>query len=224
MRWLLTLTLAALVVPAYAGENEAEKLFRLMEKKVKGAQTIQIRCDMVTTIVANECKFKGYAAFGDADKVRLDAEGANAGIIIIKVSWIGNGTKMHLIDHREGQTRVGDSPKGLGGNLRAALPCIGLFGCFEAIADDAFKLSDFKLGAKEKIGNADTRVVEYNIFRGKDKATGKVWINTKTNLPAKLQIAGSKVAVMDAFAEYTETYTEYTIDGKLDAKLFEAPK
>jgi cephalosporin-C deacetylase-like acetyl esterase len=47
MRWLLTVTVAALAVPAYAGENDAEKLFRQMETKIHKAKTLQVRFDVM---------------------------------------------------------------------------------------------------------------------------------------------------------------------------------
>jgi outer membrane lipoprotein-sorting protein len=229
MRWLLTVTVGVLATPVFAGENDAEKLFRQMEKKVKAAKTIQIRFDLTLKFFGADGTLKGTSVFGEADKLRLDAKGSMAGQNI-EVTAIGDGTKMHLIDREKAQTKVEDSPKGVGGYFRAVLPRIGIFSGIEDASkgkelpnvDEYFKVSDFKLGAKEKVGNAETRLVEYTVlFRGKDKGSVKVWINTKSTLPAKLEIRAEAGGVT---IEILETYTEYALDGKLDAKLFEAPK
>ncbi len=50
MRWLLTLALLALVAwPAAAQQNEAEKLFRSMEQKIRTVKTLQLRFDATIT-------------------------------------------------------------------------------------------------------------------------------------------------------------------------------
>ena len=89
---------------------------------------------------------------------------------------------------------------------------------------ELFAVSDFKLGDKEKVAGAETRIVEYTMLKTKakpkdEKWVAKVWINTKTYLPAKLE-----QKVFDFDIKVSETYTEFVIDGKLDSKLFEIPK
>jgi hypothetical protein len=50
MRWLLTLALLALMTwPTAAQENEAEKLFRELEQKVRAAKTLEVRFDSIMT-------------------------------------------------------------------------------------------------------------------------------------------------------------------------------
>ena len=39
------MTVAALAMPAYGEENDAEKLFRRMETKIQNAKTVQVRLD-----------------------------------------------------------------------------------------------------------------------------------------------------------------------------------
>src|SRR5580700_4843660 len=97
MRWLLTVTVAALAVPAYAGENEAEKLFRQMEKKVNAAKTASIRFDATITFFGMDGTIKGTAVFGEGDKMRIDADVAFMGKNT-KANVIGDGTKVYLKD------------------------------------------------------------------------------------------------------------------------------
>jgi hypothetical protein len=57
---------------------------------------------------------------------------------------------------------------------------------------------------------------------GAVKVPVKLWIDTKSNLPAKMEIRWAP-AVALGFAEFTETLT-FTINGKVDEKVFELPK
>ena len=50
MRWLLAITVAALAVPSYAGENDAEKLFRAMEEKVRSTKALRFVVETVLTV------------------------------------------------------------------------------------------------------------------------------------------------------------------------------
>jgi hypothetical protein len=91
-----------------------------------------------------------------------------------------------------------------------------------ANVNDVFKVSDFKLGAKEKVAGAEAQVVEYAVvLKGVVKGSAKMWINTQTTLPAKLEM---RLIGNGLLFVLSETYTEYTLDGKLDAKLFGEPK
>jgi outer membrane lipoprotein-sorting protein len=229
MRWSLTLLALAIAVPAYAQENEAEKLFRQMEKKLQAAKTVQVRFDATISIVGMAGSVKGDAAYGEGDKVRIDAEvtfsGKNS-----RATLICDGTKLYAKDSEKPKIELKDSPKGLGVYFRAVLPRVGIFAGIDDATkgkevpkvDDFFKVSNFKLGAKEKVGDTETLVVEYTVLvRGNDKATAKVWVNTQTNLPARLEL---RMEINGATVALTESYADYAVDGKLDAKLFEVPK
>jgi hypothetical protein len=229
MRWILTVTVLMVAMPVYAGDNEGEKLFRQMEKKIKAAKTLQIEFELVMTILGMQNTFKGDVTLGEGDKLHLNAAGAIAGMDI-KVTVIGDGTKIYATEKNKQETKIENSPKGLGVYFRNILPRGGVFAGIDDASkgkdlpdvDDKFKISDFKLGAKEKVGTAETRLVEYTLLvKGKDKAAGKVWINTKTLLPAKLEV---KMDMGGIAIELSESYSQYTIDGKVDPKLFQAPK
>ncbi len=91
------------------------------------------------------------------------------------------------------------------------------------LAADHFVMSDFKLAGEEKIGERNTQVIQYTITaKGKNPnvLSMKVWLDAKTNLPVKLAMTGGSSDITDI----TETYSEFTIDAKVDAKLFELPK
>jgi len=90
-----------------------------------------------------------------------------------------------------------------------------------------FKASAFKLGKKEKIGKRDTQVIEYKLtLENTPKEAAKLalseqlWLDVETNLPLKRVLTGK----LDKEFTYTEIYSEFTLNPKVDAKLFELPK
>lgn len=79
----------------------------------------------------------------------------------------------------------------------------------------------FKAGASEKVGGRDASVISYRF--GYDRLAEErstpvtVWIDSKTLLPLKHTIAWEG-------HRWTETYDDFTLDPKIDAKAFERSK
>jgi len=71
---------------------------------------------------------------------------------------------------------------------------------------------------KEMVGKREAQVVQYQIENKiiGNLAEASVWIDTKTQLPLKRAEAGKK-------QRSTETYGVFTVDSKLDGKLFDIP-
>jgi outer membrane lipoprotein-sorting protein len=237
MRWLLTLVLlTAATWPAAAEENEAEKLFRGMEKNVRAAKTLQLRFEAtITGADAKKSNLKGTLVLGEGDKLRAEAEGNLFGEES-KFTQVSDGTDMKSFGYtkapgqpKQEKNATEKSPKDVGAYFRGALPGNGFFVCFlnmdqrSKLAADNFVLSDFKLAGEEKIGERNTQVIQYTITaKGKNPnvLSMKVWLDAKTKLPVRLAMTGGKSDITDI----TETYSEFTIDAKVDAKLFELPK
>jgi hypothetical protein len=229
MRWLFTMTVAALAVPAYAGENDAEKLFRLVETKIQKAKTVQVRFDAAFTNTGVAGTIKGKVALGESDQVKFDIDMFDGGENS-KLSLVGTGAKLFVKHDGNPAFDRTDSPKELGGYVRISMARFGASslrgyrpqGRKLANVNDDFKVSDFKLGAKEEVAGAEAQVVEYAVvLKGAAKGSAKMWISKQTNLPAKLEMR--LIAQGLAFV-LSETYTEFALDGKLDAKLFAEPK
>jgi hypothetical protein len=74
MRWLSTLAVATLAVPAYAGDNDAEQLFRKMTQKIQSAKAVQVRFEAKTFANGMELAggFTGSLHFGEGDKWRFE--------------------------------------------------------------------------------------------------------------------------------------------------------
>jgi outer membrane lipoprotein-sorting protein len=86
-------------------------------------------------------------------------------------------------------------------------------------------VSDFKLVGKAEIGKRNTQVIEYTVTEKKDviapaMARVKMWLDAEGNVPVKLAWT-TKDADITAVIEM---YSEFTLDAKIDEKLFELPK
>jgi prepilin-type processing-associated H-X9-DG protein len=89
-------------------------------------------------------------------------------------------------------------------------------------------VSDFKLTAKETLGEQNTQVIEFTVTEMKDvispaKWRMKMWLDAQTNLPVKLTMTMPKNKLVD-ISVFSDTYSEFTIDAKVNDNLFELPK
>ncbi|HVS35983.1 MAG TPA: hypothetical protein VMS17_10425 [Gemmataceae bacterium] len=229
MRWLLTLPLLALTAwPAAAEQNEAEKLFRGMEEKVRAAKTLQLRFDLsITDALGKKGSVKGALILGDGDKYRSEGEGKLFGEAVKGVD-VSDGTERKAAGDPPPLDNAAASPKGVGAYFRAALPREGFFlSSLEMerrndLPPDRFQLSDFRLADKEKIGERNTQAIQYTMrFKGAgDPLSMKLWLDAESNLPVKLVVMEGK----SDWKDLTETYSEFAIDAEVDAKSFELPK
>ena len=230
MRWFLTVALAALAVgPASAEQNEAEKLFRVMEQKVRDAKTLRVRFDLsIIDGLDKEGKVKGALVLGDGDKYRVEGEGKLFGEAV-KFTEVSDGADKFYKDATDPKRDSKEkAAKAVGAYLRVALPREGFFLSTlnmdrpGGLAPDAALLSNFKDAGKDKVGEQNTQVIEYT-FKEKDAKEGlsmKMWLDAATHLPVKLAVVGNE----GDWKSLTETYSEFTLDPEVDAKSFEAPK
>src|ERR1700722_8663088 len=226
MRWLSIVLVILLAIPAYAGENEAEKLYRQMEKKLTGAKTIKVRCETTMKRERIKATSKYTLVFGENNKAYWEIEDV-FGDKGAKAVTISNGTKLHFGYNGVREGPLQDSPKTVRTYGRAALArgfsyqaqIQSLSFALDAdiqLPDDPWKMSNFKLGAKEKIGNAETRIIEYTYVANPEddnmkKYPVKVWIDTQTYLPVKQEMRVAEEG--GATFEVTDTFAEFIVDG-----------
>jgi hypothetical protein len=252
-RWLLALTAAALTFPVHAGENEAQKLFRQAERNLLAAKTVRVEFDLKTGKDEGGWQGKGLLVLGEGDTARIDGKGSADNLKSTEPSRIGDGRKVHTFLAGE-KPKIEDSPKELGKALRGLLTRPGILMDFDVITSKnaptkIFKVSKFKLGPKDKLGEIEAQIIEYTVLvagRGERSEIGpkvslwagvgmfgfpvkkpvevpvKLWIDTKASAAAKLEIRWAP-AVAESHREYTETL-RFTINAKVDEKLFEPPK
>jgi outer membrane lipoprotein-sorting protein len=231
----MLLTAVLLAAAAAPADDPAEALFRKMEKKVTDARTLSLtfKADAEPKKLGG---FKGRVVAAPGNKVRYELEGTyrdQPG----KMTIISDGTKMRMSDPTGGGSDQ-DTPKEMGPMIRAAVTRTGVLTpiilVFVTRKDDPlnkaefdrekmFAASGFKLGKKEAVGGAEAQAVEYAVaVKGMPEPLAvTVWIDTKTDLPVKREVAadlaGTKVTI-------TETYTDVTVGGKADDKDFVIPK
>jgi len=221
MRWLALLVLILAALPARAQEGDAEKLYRAMENKIRAAKSLVVEFNSQHTVDDEKFTIKGTIHIAAGNKTRLDLES----------ELIELGGKNHIVTNGKSKyAKVGnivfyEGPFPPEGEVLLAL--IARFGAANgameqriatADVDKDFPLKNFKLGVKEMVGKREVQVVQFQI---QNKIIGDltemtVWIDTKTQLPLKRAETGVR-------QRSTETYAVFTVDSKLDGKLFDIP-
>jgi hypothetical protein len=227
MHWLALLILILAAAPARAQEREAEaeKLYRAMEKKILAARSLVVEFNSKNTVddKSEPSKFtvKGaiYVASGNKTRLDLQSELFQLGG---KTLIVTNGKSKYA---KVGPVVFDEGPFPPEGEVLLAL--IARFGAATAAMeqeiatadlDQGFPVKNFKLGAKETLGKREAQVVGYQIQNKKtgDLTEMSVWIDTKTQLPLKRAETGTR-------QRSTETYSGFSVDNKLNNKLFDIP-
>jgi len=242
MRYALSLLLLpALASAAPAQDREAEKLYRDMEQKIRSAKAVQFGVTLEIQGPAKEDRggtIKGSVLFTKDNQARLKIGGEVNGEKL-NHEIVSDGKQIRLKpyaampDFKEEATFP--TPKHLHRTLTTVLPRAGVHLTFlvmsylvrEGDVEDIAKLGDksrlgvwdFKAGAAEKVGGRDAKVVSYRVGEkdDRDSASVTVWIDSRTLAPLKLVIVANP---RDA-VRYTETYSDFTFDPRIDARAFE---
>jgi outer membrane lipoprotein-sorting protein len=202
----------------------AEQLFQQMETKLHAAKTISLSFDsqvVSDSLPIKGSKLKGTVVIADGKKARVEMSGSTAGGKTFHGLQISDGAQL-VQDN--GQPRP--APKLYTSNLLTVVARSGFFITIMPLPPEpftnpdidlkeGFSVSGFTLGNKEKVGELETRQVDYvlSVKGNAGQFPATVWIDLKTGLPVKRELKGM----------YTENY-ELKLDGKLDPKMFELPK
>jgi outer membrane lipoprotein-sorting protein len=227
MRWITLAALVLVAAPVYGQENDAEKLYRAMEQKIRGAKSIHFVFDGTLSGEGNKGALKGEVWMAEGEKANMTINGDFGGQPM-KMLVISDGKKAYTKYNDKDFTKDNDEKhyaKALGMIAR-----MGMLAAFtmasaskETDLDKLVPVKDFKLGAKEKVGKHDTQVVEFNVsVPGEPGAKVLVWIDTQTKLPVKRELVG--MDKKGGEGRISETFSTFEIDPKVDAKVFELPK
>jgi hypothetical protein len=215
-----------------AQDSGAEKLYRAMEKRVRAAKSLQVALDgeVDSQAIKGTVKATIYATQGNKSRMEIDFD------------IDGKADKLlFLTDGKARYTKQGDkgtldpNPKRAeqeGKLVPGTIARIGITGAImmgratageekEVDLDKDAPVTNFKLGAKEMVGDKTAQVVTYKLDFDGTSAKMSVWIDTKTQLPLKRVVA---VDLDSQMLRITETYSTFAIDPKLDPKLFEIPE
>lgn len=223
--------LAVLLLSALARADDAEKLVRAMEKKLESARAIQVAFESRAEGPRESGTFEGTLTVAEGNKMHLEGSIEMDGK---KVKWkkVSDGTTTT----EEGLDRGSrPTPKNLTRDCRHSLTHGGfIMAAFLSSSGPdgdemwpAFRVSDFELGKADNVGTRRARIVSCKLTPAARGAkvdvsfTETLWLDVETDLPLKREFAGSFGKKNISF---TETYKSFTLDPKIDAKMFEVPK
>jgi outer membrane lipoprotein-sorting protein len=232
--------------------NEAEKLFRAMETKIKAASAVQITADIELRAIKGreeESKLKGGVSrakgsflWTNDNKARLKISGEYVGRELVS-----NGKQLKLWgEGRAAEAKAMPTPKHLHSLVRAVVSRTGVtagsliitfapgpqftpvFLASEEGAKEDFDPDNFKMSVWDFKAGAATRV------GGRDAKVISYKLGPKGDnfsTPVTLWIDAktllplkSVVVIGTENMHITEVYTEFNLDPKIDAKAFVVPK
>ncbi|HYV37425.1 MAG TPA: hypothetical protein VE988_17090 [Gemmataceae bacterium] len=219
-----------------AQPNDAEKLFLGFEKKLADAKTYKVGFDIEMTDRGETMKLKGNLLLTTGNQMRLSFSGSQSGpgkdAEQVSGTLVSDGRQVGMSFGPDGKaiSKTEAAADQLTAQIKGFMTKAGLFIGVEnanrAKADkgpEKLQLTGFKMGGKEKVGNAETQIIEYTLAMPGDKETitCKLWLDTKTNLPAKRTLEGNKGGQI---ARVVEMYNDWQIDPKLKGDEFTLPK
>jgi hypothetical protein len=233
MRWMALLTGVLLAAPVLGQDNNAEKLFHKMEKKIRSAKAIHVVFEGDMTGEGKKGKFNGSLDLAEGNKLRLDCSGDFGGeamkILAIcdgKVSYVALNGK---VQPQSPNTEDADFAKALGIFARAG--AMGIMHLHHndkgdkkehGELDKMAAIKDFKLGGKEKIGTHETQAVQFHLdFAKQGTAQVTVWIDMATDLPVKREMS---VDENGKNFRAVERFTAFDLNPTTDLKTFQLPK
>jgi outer membrane lipoprotein-sorting protein len=229
MRWILPLVVLAMGLPSSAQENEGEKLFRKLEQKVRSAKGLKVTFDVDGQFGKETAKTKGYLLVTEGNKGRLEIQ-TTVGDKTVVEQMIADGKDSAFLEAGKikGEKKPVDpasTEAALSVSIRAGVLAVLQVGPDPKNKFDVDKVlpaSDFKLGAKEKLGEREAQVLTYKLSPPMgDPMQITLWIDTKTELPLKRTTLGK---AKDVKLSAVEVYGEFVLNPTFDAKIFELPK
>jgi len=226
-----TVFLAVAVLALGQETNQAEKLFRSAEKMLADAESVQLSMESTLKASKGESKVKGTMLLAKGNKARVEVSGEFFGKPF-KMEMVSDGTKMKTETTPAKGGAVKDTPKNFNINMAGMVSRAGILGGLFAARpqrpgqkdpelDEILKISGFALGKKEKLGDRQVQVIDYEVMLDNDTAmTAQVWLDSETRLPLK-RVLSAKAG--KAEFRITETY-QIRVNGKIDGKRFELPK
>jgi hypothetical protein len=234
MLWLPSLILSlGAVWPATAQPNEAETLFRQMEKKVTSAKALE--CNLKGTIKCwdGSFPFESTLALTEGNKTHLELNINYRERV--KYEMISDGLNLRLSMDSDGLKK--NTPKLFSRTSQALFSRAGVVVPFYVFfmntnkddaldrdwkLDDLLVASDFKLGKEEIMADHKTQAIEH-FLKAKNlnsKIEVVLYIDSKTCLPLKRVVTIMGVSK----STYTEIYSAVILEGSIDPKKFELPK
>jgi outer membrane lipoprotein-sorting protein len=240
MRYALSILLfPALCSPVLAQDKDAEKLFRDVEKKIKAANAVEITFE----IEVKKKKLKGSLFHTKDNKTQLKISGdLGQGDRKGTLELVSDGKliKAARTPKVGGEKSSWPTPKNLHTLLGTMVGRAGvqvtlmalphILGEQKEIDPESLRIEvyDFKAGPGGKVRERHAKVITYRLGQKADApsqaAEVTLWIDAKTLLPLKRVVVQKKGKEGREGIRITETYSEITLNPKVDVKRFELPK
>jgi outer membrane lipoprotein-sorting protein len=242
----------ALVPPALAQDNEAEKLFRAMEKKIRTAGAVEVAFTyQVEDLARKKWTTKGTLLLTKGNKARLKVSGYFGGNQAAPLQLVSDGKQLKTKGARfavasngvpgveKGGQSEQETPKHFHVQLGALVSRGGMWFSLYVMPyllrdgidpdDEGSKVNAyaFKFGAAGKVGEREAKLVRYRFGKGGgDRGDQEIilWVDAKTLLPLKRVFDLRRKRGVVSGIIITERYNEFTLDPKIDAKAFGLPK
>jgi internalin A len=219
--------------------NDAEKLFRAMEEKIKAAKALEVTFEFTAKAKAKEEKFKGSLLFTKDNKARLTMRVPEDGKE--RIEMVSDGKQMKVAYPPEdtlAKTEALRTPAVLHKLFGTMVSGPGTLLTYDMLNvpewfDDRgkytgpgywpFRIVDFEAGAATKVDGRDARVITYRVLDhplpGADW-TITVWIDAETLLPLKRLLVAEGNG---GEGSITET-CRFNLNPKVEAGAFVLPK
>lgn len=169
--------------------------------------------------------------WAEGNKARFEFT-ATIGAQVIEFRLISDGSKMSEWQKPPGRKTVRDTQKDLTDQTAGMLRRSGVLSAVFLAetggvprakkGEEAFQVSEFKLGTTEQVGTREGQGIEYKLSLPDGRTLPvKLWIDTETHLPLKRVVAG-RIGAADL--QVTEIYQEIRLDPSIDPERFQLPK
>jgi outer membrane lipoprotein-sorting protein len=214
------LALLCCVTPARAEDRDAEQLFRKMEEKLGSAKAMNVTYEFQKG--KSPGRMSGTILLAEGNRLRWE-ERPKGESLADEIILIADGKSAALL----GLENELAKPVAVPANFRKVVvqtlarqgvcafkEVVGVARQGSAPEPGALPAGDFALGGKEKIGGREAHVISYRMgIRGVAEWPVRLWLDTQTGLPLKRQTGDGEEAL-------TETYSEFTLEPKLDGDAF----
>jgi outer membrane lipoprotein-sorting protein len=213
-----------LLLLSVVADEKPEATFKKMDETIRKADSFQTEFSIA---VKGDFNFeaKGKLVVASGNRTKLEVTGTREKEQF-SLNMVSDGKKMQFVDDNWKQDPIDTKPD-LNDTLLGGCNRIGIFSLFylaiEVSTDkpkmkleETMPVSDIKAGGAE----ATAPTLEYDVKLSKTKKPTKVqiWIDPKTHFPTKRVVMfkeGEKTITI------TETYTNSSINAKIDPKVFE---
>lgn len=232
--------LSAAEAPQDTGaDDEAAKLFGAMEEKLANAKSLQ--CEFKVEVDSDPLRERGeehpqavsyegslFLAVGNKARLEIEEQKADRPL---RFKLVSDGARLSRQDCGMNHPQLGDAPQDLNAEILTWMSRPGVFVPQMPLPDveaadgrDRFRVSDFRLGEMETVGERDAQRLEYQLaVKGQDiHLSISVWLDVETGLPVKRTVASA--AGSGGTMTVTEVYKKLVLDEKTDATRFSLPE